>query len=252
MAKTRQTLGAILLLAYVELARAAHPFITDDTATQGAGNYELQLGTQFTRTREDATTRSAFQLAPQLSYGLIDTVDLQVRPYYNVIFSTGADPQRASGFGDVFAGFKWRFFKEGEWSGAVGGGVGFPVGNAARGLDAGQATPFAYLIAMRSTATLQVQATVGAIGNAAISDARAWLAHVSAAALWTPHPGYQIGIDIITDQNPLKSSAQWPATALVGFIYTATRSLDLDIGYERRLNHSAPDNQYLVGATLRW
>ena len=137
-----------MLLACVEAASAAHPFITDDPKTQGKGNFELQLGTQFTRTERDGATLSTFQFSPQLSYGVVDSVDLQLRPNYNVAFTTGVDPQRASGFGDVFAGVKWRFFEEGNWSSAVGAGSGFPVGNAGRGLDAGQSTPFAYLIGM--------------------------------------------------------------------------------------------------------
>ena len=252
MAATRRALGWMALLACANLAWGAHPFVTDDAKTQGAGKFELQLGTQFTRSADDGTTVSAFQFAPQLSYGLVDTVDLVLRPNYNVDFATGMDPQRASGFGDVFAGFKWRFFEQGEWATALAAGSGFPTGNAARGLDAGQATPFAYLIAMWTTESLQVTSAVGAIRNAALPDGRAWLAHVSAAVLWKPRDGLQLGIDVIADQNPVRAAAQWPAAALVGFIYTATPFLDLDLGYQRRLNHSAPENQYLLGATLRW
>jgi hypothetical protein len=252
MAKLRRALNCIVFLGFAKLAYAAHPFITDDPKTQGKGNFELQLGTQFSRTGNDGTTLSAFQFSPQLSYGLVDTVDLQIRPNYNVAFSTGVDPQHASGFGDVFAGVKWRFFDSGALTSAIGAGSGFPVGNAARGLDAGQSTPFAYLIGMYATEAIQIQSAVGAIRNAAIPDGRGWLAHVSAAALWRPRPGLQVGIDVIADQNPIKSAAQWPAGALVGLIYTVTKFLDLDVGYQRGLNQSAPDNQYLFGATFRW
>ena len=205
-----------MLLGCVEAASAAHPFITDDAKTQGKGNFELQLGTQFIRTGDDGATLSAFQFSPQLSYGVVDTVDLQIRPNYNVAFTTGDDPQRASGFGDVFAGVKWRFFEQGEWSGAVGAGSGFPVGNAGRGLDAGQSTPFAYLIGMYAMEKIQIQSAVGAIRNAAIPDGRGWLAHVSAAALWKPQPQLQVGIEVIADQHPIKSTAQWPASTLIG------------------------------------
>lgn len=252
MAVARRALGWIVLLGCAKLACAAHPFVTDDPNTQGKGNIELQLGTQFTRTGDDGATLSALQFSPQLSYGLVDTVDLQVRPNYNVAFSTGVDPQRASGSGDVFVGFKWRFLDAGEWSSAIGAGSGIPTGNAARGLDAGQATPFAYLIGMHATQNVQIQATVGVIRNAAIPDGRAWLAHVSAAALWKPQPGIQLGVDVIADQNPIRSTAQWPASALIGFIYTVAQFLDFDLGYQRRLNRSAPDKQYLLGATFRW
>jgi hypothetical protein len=248
----RLLLACLPLLACASASWGAHPFITDDAKTQGKGNFELQLGTQFTRTADNATTISAFQFAPQLSYGLVDSVDLQLRPNYNIDFSTGPDPQRAAGFGDVFVGFKWRFFERGEWTSAIGAGTGLPTGNADRGLDAGRATPFAYLIGMWTHETLQLQATIGAIRNAALPEGRAWLAHVSAATLWKPRPGLQVGFDVITDQNPVRSSGQWPTAGLVGIIYSATSFLDLDLGYQHRLNHSAPDNQYLLGATFRW
>lgn len=252
MAASRLVLACAALLACAKFAWGAHPFVTDDAKTQGEGNFELQLGTQFIRTAVDGTQVSAFQFAPQLSYGLVDTVDLQIRPNYNIAFSTGADPQRASGFGDVFAGVKWRFFEDGNWAGAVGAGSGFPTGNFARGLDAGQATPFAYLTTTWVTDMLQVQSTVGAIRNVALREGRAWLAHLSAAVLWKPRSGLQLGIDVTTDQNPLRSAAQWPAAALAGCIYSVASFLDLDLGYQRRLNRSAPDNQYLLGATFRW
>ncbi len=251
MATLRHALGS-LILAFAGATWAAHPFVTDDARTQGAGKFELQLGSQFTRTADDGTTLSAFQFSPQLSYGLVDTVDIQLRPNYNSYFTTGVDPQRASGFGDVFAGFKWRFFEAGDWSSAITAGSGFPTGNAARGLDAGQTTPYAYLIAMWATESLQLQSTVGAIRNAAIPAGRAWLAHLSAAVLWTPQVGWQVGVDVLVDQHPFKSVAQWPAAALIGGIYTVTPFLDVDLGYQRRLNQSAPDNQYLLGATFRW
>jgi hypothetical protein len=252
MAESRRVLGGAALFACAGLAWAAHPFVTDDTATQGTGNFELQLGAQFTRTQNDMATQSAFQFAPQLSYGVNDAVDVQVRPNYNVEFTTGIDPQRASGFGDVFAGLKWRFLEQGDWTSALTIGTGLPVGNGNRGLDAGRSTPYVYLIAMRSTQTLQIQASVGAIRNAAIDNGRPWLAHLSVASLWTPRPKWQLGLDVIADQNPLRSSPQWPVAMLAGFIYSVTRSLDLDAGYQRGLNHSAPANQYLVGATVRW
>jgi hypothetical protein len=249
---SRRVLVCSVLLHCAGPVIAAHPFITDDAYTQGAGKFELQLGAQFSRTTDVGATLSAFQFSPQLSYGLIESVDLQFRPNYNIVFSTGTDPERASGFGDVFTGVKWRFFEAGGWAGAVGAGSGFPVGNAGRGLDAGRATPYAFAIGMWAKAGMQIQSTVGAIRNANIPDGRAWLAHASAAAIWKPKPGLQIGIDLIADQNPVRSTAQWPATALIGTIWTVAPGLDLDAGYQRRLNHSAPDNQYLLGATIRW
>jgi hypothetical protein len=125
------------------------------------------------------------------------------------------------------------------------------VGNAGRGLDAGQTTPFAYLDRHAPRKDTDPVGG-GAIRNAAIPDGRGWLAHVSAAALWKPLPQLQVGIEVTADQHPIKSTAQWPASTLIGLIYTVSKFLDLDVGYQHGLNRSALDNQYLFGATFRW
>lgn len=252
----RNVLALAAYWAAASAAFAAHPFVTDDANTQGKGRYELQLGAQLTRDDADGSTLSNFQFAPQLTYGVVNTLDVLVRPTYDVNFASGAEPQRASGFGDVFAGFKWRLFErkvdDGQLAAAISAGSGFPVGNAFRGLDAGRATPYGYLILMKSTPTLQLQGNAGAIRNADIPEGRNVLGHVSAAALYTPRRGLQLGVDVAADQNPLRAMTQWPAIVLVGAIYTLNAFCDIDAGYQRRLNHSAPDNQYLIGATLRW
>src|SRR5438876_1731681 len=86
-------------------AFAAHPMLSEDTGTQGAGRFELELGTAITRDRE---TRS-FEFGPQLSYGIGQTVDLIVRPTWLDIRETaGGGHER--GTGDTALDVKWRFF----------------------------------------------------------------------------------------------------------------------------------------------
>lgn len=56
------TLG---LAAIAGATRAAHPLISEDTGTQGAGHVELELGVQ----RSSVAGGHALELDPQLSYG---------------------------------------------------------------------------------------------------------------------------------------------------------------------------------------
>jgi hypothetical protein len=49
-----------------------------------------------------------------------------------------------------------------------------------------------------------------------------------------------------------RNSNQWPALVLIGAIYTLSPAWDVDFGYQRGLNHSAPNNRFLLGATPRW
>lgn len=86
---------ACSLLAVATAAHAAHPFITDDAYTQGTGKFELQLGSQYTRTDAGGVTLADFQFAPQLSYGVLDPIDLILRPTYSVNVVSGARPAAA-------------------------------------------------------------------------------------------------------------------------------------------------------------
>jgi hypothetical protein len=238
-------------LDFPEVARAAHPFITDDTNTQGTGHVELQLGTQYTRTDNDGVTLANFQFAPQLSYGIADPVDLIIRPTYSVNVISGKDSGRNSGWGDTNFEVKWRFWARDPWSLAGRVGTGFPSGNFARGLDSGRSTPRAYLQGGYTSLPLEVWANVGTIRGADDPSARTWLGHASADAIWTVRDGLKLGLDIAADQNPLRASTQWPTVALIGAIVKVA-PWDLDVGYQRALNRSAPKNQVLLGATLRW
>src|SRR5688572_20953281 len=59
---------------------AAHPFITDDAGTQGAGNWQLELMGQ--RDRHEAAAGGVQQSSrstlfnPVLTYGLLDNLDI--------------------------------------------------------------------------------------------------------------------------------------------------------------------------------
>src|SRR5215831_5803372 len=74
--RDKATSLACSLMTLATAAHAAHPFITDDTNTQGTGKFELQLGSQYTRTDVNGVTLADFQFAPQLSYGVAEPIDL--------------------------------------------------------------------------------------------------------------------------------------------------------------------------------
>ena len=59
-------IAALIALALPALANAAHPFVTEDPGTQGAGHYELELG--FGAFDGDPSIPGRFSaFAPQLS-----------------------------------------------------------------------------------------------------------------------------------------------------------------------------------------
>jgi len=131
-------------------------------------------------------------------------------------------------------------------------GTGVASGNFARGLDSGQSTPRAYLLGGQKADPFELYANVGTTRNANVPEAREWLGYISALTLWNVRTGSPARLDLAADQNPLRNSSQWPAAALIGAIWTLPPGWDLDAGYQRGLNHSAPRSQFLLGATMRW
>src|SRR5260370_33240627 len=120
------------LLGSAEVVRAAHPFITDDTNTQGAGHFELQLGTQYTRTETEGVRYASFQFAPQLTYGIATPVDLIIRPTYNGNVMSGRDSGRNSGWGDTNLEVKWRCAAGGPSDASPQGGHSFSLVDVSR------------------------------------------------------------------------------------------------------------------------
>ena len=77
--------------------------LTEDTGTQGTGNFELELG--FAQARDGGTR--ALEFGPQLSYGALYNLDLIVRPTWLYVRGGAADGT-TQGFGDTGFDFKWR------------------------------------------------------------------------------------------------------------------------------------------------
>lgn len=59
-------------------------------------------------------------------------------------------------------------------------------------------------------------------------------------------------IEFASSSNADPINPQWPAVARTGLIYTVNAWLDVDAGFQARLNRSATRAVWLAGATLRW
>ena len=59
-------------------------------------------------------------------------------------------------------------------------------------------------------------------------------------------------IEMATFSDVDPGNPQWPAVARAGLIYTVNAWIDVDAGFQARLNASATRAVWLAGATLRW
>jgi hypothetical protein len=239
-------IAALALALAAPGASAAHPMITEDPGTLGAGRVELELG--FSATRGDPAAGRYGSFSPQLSVGATPVLDLIVQPRY---VAQPAANDGASGWTDIALDAKWRFLGRENVQAAVRFGVDVP----------GQGTaPSARSSGAGFRATLAVSVPVGeasAIANVGYARARTPGERVSrpyASAAWlAPAQGALRGfVEAAAQANASPGRSTWPAVARAGVLWAATPGLDLDAGIEGRLNHAAPAATLLVGATLRW
>lgn len=226
--------------------RAAHPLVTDDTGTQGTGNAEFEGGFSWTRDGRD----SAFVFQPQLSYGVLPALDLIAAPSW-LVTRTEQDGT-ARGFGDTSLEAKWRFFASAPLSFAVRGGATFPTGKSDPRLSPGKPAVHAVFAMTVDAAPLTVHGNLGYTRDASLPGLRADIFHVSAAAVFAVNQSLSVAIDAGFDSNADAARRTWPGVLLTALIYKVRPGLDVDIGYQGRLNHAAPRHQLLMGVTYRW
>ncbi len=116
-ALTLRPLVLWLALSFLHCAGTAHaqagpPYLSNDPGTPGNGNWEINFGVMPTINKGDASYQ-----VPQidLNFGLGDRIQLT----YEVPYVFHTDGSRTSGWGNGFAGLKWRFFDQGEGGWAI-------------------------------------------------------------------------------------------------------------------------------------
>lgn len=227
-------------------AFAAHPLVTEDTGTQGVGNFELELGNSWSLNDGGRV----YTLRPQLSYGASPSLDLIVQPsWLSARDSSGA---RMRGFGDTNLDAKLRFFGREPISFGVRAGVSAPTAEDGFGLKPPGYSPHAVLVATVDSAPLAVHANLGYAHVPGAAGVRPNLYHLSAAAMAAFTERLTLVVDTATDSSSDATIRSRPAVALTGAIYTVRPGLDLDIGFLTGLNSSAVDRQWLLGITYRW
>ena len=221
-------------------AHAAHPLITEDTGTQGAGRYQLEVSAEE---REDRATRRDIEVVTGvLSYGIGETADVQAGvPWYR----SGPD-----GVGDASLDLKWRFFERDAWSLALKPGLTLPTGDERDGHGTGKITWGSLIILSYQPGAIGVHAHAGFRRNENKLGQRESLRQLAAAATYRIGDVRFVG-ELTRETNRVPGGGTVRYTTL-GAIWSMTRDVDLDIGW-RNGNGSAPiDEALLLGATVRW
>ncbi len=263
--------AAVFLLAAPAPGWAAHPYITDDTGTQGSGNWQLELMAERDRNARTADpgggavhqVRTAALFNPVLTYGVLDTLDvaLGVNRLRQRTSEDGAVTQSADGMGDSTLELKWRFYEADGLSLALKPALVLPSGDENRGLGTGKTSWGVNFIFTREARPWVV------LANAAYSQVHYKLppdADANHKHLWRASAGfgYYLRDDVRlvgeagVRTNGARDDPFLPGRngyfAMLGLIYSASDKIDFDFGVRKRVNRAEFDTAILVGATFRW
>jgi len=255
-------LMAVLFFAAVLIipaaSQAAHPLITDDTGTQGKGNFQLELNGQYDSDKEyvdgAAVKNTGGKLAATLSYGIAENVDLVLNlPYqWGKTEENEATASDEKGISDTVLEAKWRFLEKDGFSLALKPGIRFPTGNDEKGLGAGKVGGHIFLIGSKELGIWAFHANLGYIRNENKADEQKDIWHASLAATCQIIKSLKLTANIGIERDPDDNAKNNPAFLISGLIYSVTEKIDLDCGVKYGLTSSETDYSLLAGITIRF
>jgi len=241
---------AVALLGLAAPIYAAHPLVSDDTATQGADRWQLEVTTDHTRERAAGVTAWERHLDTTLTRGLADNVDVAVNLPWLRLSETGAPSE--SGVGDVALLAKWRFFDNGQgWTLGLRPLLALPTGSRSRGLGNGRATAALTLLSTYESAAWTWLANAGYVYKDNPIGDRKHLWTASAAALVKLAERWTLAVDAGASRaaDPTDGRERY---GLVGVIHHLGDDLDLDLGWRRSVAGGVATYTLGAGMTLRW
>lgn len=252
---TRAAVFALIFFARCPAtAWAGHPLLTEDTATQGAGRYQLEM-THDLSTRQDADARTRFwRINGILSVGLTDALDvIATLPHERLSVRTGATNTTVAGYADMEIAAKWRFYDAGSLSFALRPGLGLPTGNEGKGLGAGHVMPSLFAVTSYADAPWAFHLHVGHTHHPHSGpEGRSHIYHASVAAEYNVSKGLRLVSDVSIERNAERSGHPGVGSMVIGLVVSLTPDLDLDLGYRKGLTEPAPDQAWLTGLAVRF
>ena len=250
---------------------AANPYVTDDTGTQGAGKWQLELLAESTRHARTADAgpgnahqvRRASTINPVLSYGVLGNLDiaLGLNRARQRIIEDGLDIQSAHGAGDSTLELKWRFYERDGLSLALKPGLVLPTGDENQGLGTGRLSWGANFILAREAGSWAFLANVAYTqarykrpADAEANHAHLW--RVSAGFGYALREDLRLAGEAGVRTNAARDDPFLPGRnghfAMLGLIYSPSERIDLDAGIRTSFSRGEIDKAFLLGAALRW
>ena len=233
---------------------AAHPLITEDTGTQGKGNFQLELTSEHAYEEEDGTRETTVRTNAVLSYGLRDNADVILTLPHRRISSEAADGSRTvkQGTADIGLDLKWRFYEQENLSFALKPGLTTPTGDETKNLGTGKSTRSLFLVTSYDAAPWEYHLHLGYIHNRNVLGQHESQRHISVAAGRKVSDKLKLAVDYGTDTPTSQASSLNTEFFILGAIYSVRKNLDLDFGAKWGLTPPEADFTWLAGVTFRF
>lgn len=232
---------------------AAHPLITEDTGTQGAGNWQLELTHGRGDHRAGTVREQSSSSAVVLSYGASERLDLiLIVPHERVRTVDTGNTTENRGLGDIELAAKWRFLKWEDTSVALRPGLALPSGDEDKGLGSGRAVPSLFAVLSHEPGAWGFHLHLGYTRNRNVLGERRDIYHGSVAATYRSSPHWRWVTDVSWQTDPDPEVSVQVRSVVFGVIWSVWPDLDLDLGYRKGLSENTPDDTWLIGATFRF
>lgn len=254
--------GMVVSVVGMGSAFAAHPLVTDDTGTQGAGKSQIEVNGEYVadKTTEGGVTTKvqAAEAGFIFSYGITDSTDLVLGiPYQRFqVKEDGVTVGRDDGMSDLAFEVKHRFHAKDGLSLGVKPAVTLPAGDEEKGFGTGKPSYGLTFIVTKEMEPVTLHFNAGyAYGDYKIeadADAnRKGIWHVSLAAEYGAAENLKLVANIGAERNADKASDTHPAFVLGGLIYSLTENFDINGGVKAGLNDAEADVTILTGLAIR-
>jgi hypothetical protein len=239
----------VLIFIGATPALATHPMITDDTGTQGKGNFQLEVNSEFGHSDGEGLKKDTISVTTVLSYGIVDHLDVILGiPYLQVRTDGLGTTTTERGLSDTSLEVKWRFYEKEGFSLAVKPGILLPSGDESKDLGNGQVNYSFFFIGTKELEPWAFHLNLGYKRHENNRDEKKDLWHASLAAELNLTQKLKAVANIGTERNPDPSSDRHPAFVLGGLIYALTEKINLDLGTNFGLNRA--DNYYSILAGI--
>lgn len=231
-----------IAIATVSGARAAHPLITEDTGTQGAGRWQLEVFGEEGRDRAGRARLERYDAV--LSHGVAGNADLQL----GLPWLRHSD----AGAGDASLDLKWRFHEQNALSLGLKPGVTLPTGDEKKGLGGGRTGWGTLFILSYKPEPLAFHMHAGYKRNRNTLGERESLTHFSGALVWKAAQNLKLMADYARDTNPDTTGGGAVRYSIIGAIWSVTPDFDLDLGLKTGHGAATLDRALMLGIALRW